>query len=278
MPDEIGRIGEPLEAALGDRARRPVRSRRAGRGPRPRNPAAFGSPSTWNGSYALPSQPPSWPGALPPGAAGCMTVQGIVTALGIAPGVGRSFDDERTQVRPVARRRAGGVGIGRRGKVAGQDAVRRREVRGVVVAHRPHDRQPVRLLRQQREVLADRDARHARRDRPKRPRISVGSVGLRVPGVELARPAPHEDQDARLRPAKPAVRRILVRPLAPAAGPANPGPSAPARPPATSHAAKSEADGSRGRPSYSSRFGPRIIGYPQPFGAFRANLTRMFNF
>ena len=54
-------------------------------------PGAFGSPSTRNGSNALPSQPASCPGARPPGAAGWATVQGIVTAEGTAPGVGRHF-------------------------------------------------------------------------------------------------------------------------------------------------------------------------------------------
>ena len=64
---------------------------------------------------------------------------------------------------------------------------------------------------EQREMLADRHARHAGRDGAKRPANGVGSVGLGVPGVELARPAPQKDQDARLRPAKPASRRILAQ-------------------------------------------------------------------
>ena len=154
---------------------RPRRRRRTGRRRRPRaatgpptwKPGAFGSPSTRNGSYALPSHPAFCPGARPPGAAGWATVQGIVTAEGSAhrrrrgssrltraPRCGESFAEG-----PAASEK----GVGARWPVKVRWA--RRKVRGVVVRHRPDDRQPVRPRRQQREMLADADARDAGRDR-----------------------------------------------------------------------------------------------------------------
>ncbi len=114
---------------------------------------------------------------------------------------------QRAQVRPVVGRRPGGVGVRRRGQVPGQNAMRRREVREVVVIHRPDDRQPVRPGRQHREVLADPHPRRPRRDRGEAATDLRRRIGLRVPCVELAGPAPHEDEEARLRLPEPARPR-----------------------------------------------------------------------
>ena len=50
-----------------------------------------------------------------------------------------------------------------------------------------------------RKVLADLQAGHFRRDRLERPADVVRGVGLQIERVELARPAPHEQEDAALR-------------------------------------------------------------------------------
>ena len=63
--------------------------------------------------------------------------------------------------------------------------------------------------RQQRQVLADLDAGHVRGDRLELAADLAGRVGLQVPGVLLGRPAPHEQQDARLRPPE-ATRSFLA--------------------------------------------------------------------
>ena len=76
-------------------------------------------------------------------------------------------------------------------------------MRGVIVIHRPHDRQTMGLPRQQRKVLADRDPRHTRRDAPKRSANILRRIRLGIPRVKLAGTTPHENQEARSGPAKP---------------------------------------------------------------------------
>ncbi len=198
---------EPSEpGGLGSIGRDPVGQaevpRRAG------SPRLFGSPlDQGTGRTPLPRASRRAARArTPPGARRCATVHGIVTACSSGlgrtraptrePRCGQSFGDG-----PAASRSA------RRGQMPGQDPVRRREVREVVVIHRPDDRQPVRPGRQHREVLADPDARRPRRDRRKAAADLRRRIGLRVPRVELAGPAPHEDEEARLRPPEPARPR-----------------------------------------------------------------------
>ena len=122
---------------------------------------------------------------------------------------------DRAQVGPVRRRRAVGVGFRPGGQMAGLEPVHAREVGQVVMPHRADDRQAVRPRRQHREMLADPHAGDARLDRPERPADVRRCVGLRVPGVELARPPPLEDQDARLRP--PEILRGRLPPRLPEA-------------------------------------------------------------
>ena len=50
------------------------------------------------------------------------------------------------------------------------------------------------------------------------------TIGLRVPGIELARPAPHENQDARLCPSESAGPDAATRPGTSSATPARPSP------------------------------------------------------
>ena len=81
---------------------------------------------------------------------------------------------------------------------------RQREVGpGVVVVdrvmHRAHERQVMRLLRQERQVLAEREPGHGRRDRPELAANPLGRVGLHVPEVLVRRPPLQEEEDQRLR-------------------------------------------------------------------------------
>ena len=104
-------------------------------------------------------------------------------------------------------------------------AAERRERRRVVVGHRvvhaADDRQPVGHAGRRGQVLADVEARHAGRDRPELPANLARGVGLHVPGVDVARAAVIEDQDAR-----PDRRRAAARrpPSARATGPPRPRP------------------------------------------------------
>src|SRR5207302_5709274 len=63
--------------------------------------------------------------------------------------------------------------------------------------------EPVGLLRDPREVLADMEPGDGRRDGLELAAVDVGGVGLEVPGVLLRRAAPHEEHDARLRLLRP---------------------------------------------------------------------------
>jgi hypothetical protein len=51
-------------------------------------------------------------------------------------------------------------------------------------------------------VLADLDARHVGRHRPELAAVLERRIGLQVPGILVCRAAPHEEQDAGLRPAE----------------------------------------------------------------------------
>ena len=76
-----------------------------------------------------------------------------------------------------------------------------RQVGRVVVRQGADDRVAIGQPGQPGEVLADPDAWDAGGDGPELAPHFGGRLGLGVPGVELGRAAPHEQQDARLRPA-----------------------------------------------------------------------------
>ena len=67
-------------------------------------------------------------------------------------------------------------------------------------AHAAQDRGVLHQLREAREMLADADARHRRFDGLEFAADVGRSLGLRVEGVDVAGPAGHPQQDARLGP------------------------------------------------------------------------------
>jgi hypothetical protein len=85
-----------------------------------------------------------------------------------------------------------------RRRLAGQQVVRRPGVIGVVVRHRANDAQAIDALGKLLEVLANESARHIGADRRELAANLAGSVRLHVKRVLMRRPAPHEQQDARL--------------------------------------------------------------------------------
>ena len=97
---------------------------------------------------------------------------------------------------PIVRRRAVGVGIDLRREMPGERSMRGREVRGVVVRHRPDDRQLLGLFRKVGKVFTDPNAGSGRGDGGKFAADIVGGVGLWVPGVKLAGASPLKDNDA----------------------------------------------------------------------------------
>src|SRR5262245_28949613 len=65
--------------------------------------------------------------------------------------------------------------------------------------HRADEAEVVRLLREHRQVLAEVQAGHRGRDRPKLPAHSFGSLGLHVPEVLVCGSPFEEEEDHRLR-------------------------------------------------------------------------------
>ena len=156
--------------------------------------------------------------------------------------LGRHFATSAPRCGQSLGRRAGGVGIGRRRQVAGQQPMGRREVGGIVVAHRPDDRQPVRLGREQREVLADPDARRPVAIVPNSPRISAGASGLGSHVSSWLGP-PHWKIRMHDRPgqSRRLVATVSAPPRAAEAVPAAPDPSSSGHPPAVPRASTSRA-------------------------------------
>ena len=85
--------------------------------------------------------------------------------------------------------------IGNRRRLAGQHFDRAVVVRRHRVVQRPHDREALREPGLEREDFAEVHAGNGGADRSKRPANLGRRVGLRVPRLELARPAPHPEQD-----------------------------------------------------------------------------------
>ena len=158
-----------------------------------------------NGSNGPPRNPAPWPGKNEP----LFDIQsGMWTKSGRFRPVGRSF--ARTEPKGGKLSAAGAVIK----PAADQgDPPRQRVVgTGVVVADRVVDRadqrQVVRLLREHRQVLAEQEPRHRRRDRPELAPDAERGVGLHIPEV-LMRGAPLEDeQDHRLGPHPPLRPRL----------------------------------------------------------------------
>ena len=114
----------------------------------------------------------------------------------------RNFIDHRDRLMPPADM-AFATGHGR---LTGEEKTRRPGVVGIVVRHRAHDTQPVGAPRQPWKVLADMDPGHGAGDRPELAAHLARGVGLEVPRLELRRPAPHEQEDAALRPPERGAR------------------------------------------------------------------------
>ena len=95
----------------------------------------------------------------------------------------------------IALGRRGDVFLG--GRLAGQQLDRAVVVRRHLVVQRANQRHAMAQLGLQRKDLANVQPGHGGRDRTQRPAIFAGCVGLAVVGFELARAAPHPEQDDR---------------------------------------------------------------------------------
>ena len=132
--------------------------------------------------------------------------------------LGRELIDDAAVGGKQVERIAQPLVVGRRG-VAGEGVVAGR----VVVLHRVRERADqrhlVHPLGRLGQLLADLDVRAARRDRRQRPANAVGGVGLHVEHVDVARPAPLEQEDHPLgpRPCGPPAGAGWLRPRAAAA-------------------------------------------------------------
>ena len=158
-----------------------------------RKSGAFGSDATWSGSCAEPRKPATWPGQL----------DHVVHHVrqGHERRQAAALGELMAEHRPQAGRVVAVVGQELEVALRGESAAERGERGRVVVRHRvvqaADDRQPVDDPRRVRQVLADLDTGHARRDRPELAADLPRGVRLHVPGVEVARAAVVEDQDAR---------------------------------------------------------------------------------
>ena len=68
------------------------------------------------------------------------------------------------------------------------------------MAHRADERQPIGPPRQKRQMLAESHSRNGGGNRLERPANLRRSLGLRIPHIEMGRPAQQIDEDAVLRP------------------------------------------------------------------------------
>ena len=100
--------------------------------------------------------------------------------------------DHRPVVRPIVADRTGGC------RLAGEYVVRRGQVVDVVVRHRPDETQFVCPCSQHWQVFANLQPWDGCPDGLELAAIHVWRIRLQVPGILLGRPAPHEEDDARL--------------------------------------------------------------------------------
>ena len=77
-----------------------------------------------------------------------------------------------------------------------------RQVSRIIVAKRADDADLVHLPGQAAKMLADLNARDISRDRLELAADIARCFGLRIEGIKLTRPTPHEEKDAAFRPAK----------------------------------------------------------------------------
>ena len=213
----------PRAAPRGGRAGR-ARRRRAARARRGGSRPRSGRAATWNGSCAEPRNPATWPGSWTTLYITC----GRATNVGRPGASGSRVAQDRAEARRVVAVVAQELQVPLERVAAAEGRERRRVVVRHRVVHAADDRQPVHHPGRVRQVLADPDARHARRDRAELAADLARGVRLHVPGVEVARPAVVEDQDAR--PDRRSMPPPWRRAPRPGSRPARFSPSAP-RPP-----------------------------------------------